>query len=165
MVGVWPGIGDTPRTTGLGVEAEQLERLLGSSAQPRFRSGCRFMLGAGALRVLTGGLVVCCTGPAAALMHAMPATPPERGRAGAKCHLFGARMHALSVLTRAAPLPTDSCSCCARFAPPRRTTVTKALAEFRRTHEEAGLAEVKERLTPEHWEAIRDVASPATYFV
>jgi hypothetical protein len=57
-------------------------------------------------------------------------------------------------------------TCCARcpcFA--RRTTVTKALAEFRRTHEEAGLAEVKERLTPEHWEAIRDVASPATYFV
>ena len=43
--------------------------------------------------------------------------------------------------------------------------MTKALAEFRRTHEEAGLAEARERLTAEQWEAIRDVSSPATYFV
>lgn len=43
--------------------------------------------------------------------------------------------------------------------------MTKTLAEFRRTHEEAGLAEARDSLTPEQWEAIRDVASPATYFV
>jgi proteasome activator subunit 4 len=49
--------------------------------------------------------------------------------------------------------------------PPLRTSVTKTLAEFRRTHEEAGLSEVKELLTAEQWEAIRDVASPASYFV
>jgi proteasome activator subunit 4 len=48
---------------------------------------------------------------------------------------------------------------------PIKTTVTKALGEFRRTHEEGGLVEVKDVLTPEMWEAIRDVASPASYFV
>lgn len=48
---------------------------------------------------------------------------------------------------------------------PVRTTVTKALSDFRRTHEETGLAEVKDQLTQEQWEAIRDVASPASYFV
>jgi hypothetical protein len=46
-----------------------------------------------------------------------------------------------------------------------RTSVTKTLAEFRRTHEEAGLSEARELLTAEQWEAIRDVASPASYFV
>ncbi|KFM25207.1 Proteasome activator complex subunit 4 [Auxenochlorella protothecoides] len=44
-------------------------------------------------------------------------------------------------------------------------TVTKTLAEFRRTHEEAGLSEVRDQLTSEQWEAIRDVAHPAPYFV
>lgn len=48
---------------------------------------------------------------------------------------------------------------------PIRSTVTKALSEFRRSHEEGGLVEVKEVLTEEQWEAIRDVASPASYFV
>ncbi|KAH7621507.1 hypothetical protein Ndes2526B_g03845 [Nannochloris sp. 'desiccata'] len=48
---------------------------------------------------------------------------------------------------------------------PIKTTVTKALGEFRRTHEEGGLVEVKEVLSGEQWEAIRDVASPASYFV
>ena len=43
--------------------------------------------------------------------------------------------------------------------------MTKALAEFRRTHEESGLADARKALTDEEWEAIRDVASPATYFV
>ena len=48
---------------------------------------------------------------------------------------------------------------------PIKTTVTKALGEFRRTHEEGGLVEAKAALTAEQWEAIRDVASPASYFV
>ncbi|KAL6772361.1 hypothetical protein ACKKBG_A29920 [Auxenochlorella protothecoides x Auxenochlorella symbiontica] len=48
---------------------------------------------------------------------------------------------------------------------PIRVTVTKTLAEFRRTHEEAGLSEVRDQLTSEQWEAIRDVAHPAPYFV
>ncbi len=39
------------------------------------------------------------------------------------------------------------------------------LGEFRRTHEEAGLAEVKRLLTSDQWDAIQDVSSPATYFV
>ena len=60
----------------------------------------------------------------------------------------------LMALVRLAPEPA-----------PIKTTVTKALGEFRRTHEEGGLVEVKGVLTPEQWEAIRDVASPASYFV
>ena len=48
---------------------------------------------------------------------------------------------------------------------PIKSTVMKALGEFRRTHEEGGLVEAKEALTAEQWEAIRDVASPASYFV
>jgi proteasome activator subunit 4 len=60
----------------------------------------------------------------------------------------------LMALVRLAPEP-----------PPLRSSVTKALAEFRRTHEEAGLNEVREALSEEQWEAIRDVASPASYFV
>ena len=39
------------------------------------------------------------------------------------------------------------------------------LGEFRRTHEEAGLTEVKKLLTSDQWDAIQDVSSPATYFV
>ena len=49
--------------------------------------------------------------------------------------------------------------------PPVRTTVTKTLAEFRRTHQGAGLAEAKDAMSEEQWEAIRDVAGYATYFV
>ncbi|KAI3424360.1 hypothetical protein D9Q98_009913 [Chlorella vulgaris] len=60
----------------------------------------------------------------------------------------------LMALVRLAPEP-----------PPLRTSVTKTLSEFRRTHEEAGLSEVRELLSAEQWEAIRDVASPASYFV
>jgi len=60
----------------------------------------------------------------------------------------------LMALVRLAPEPA-----------PMKTTVTKALGEFRRTHEEGGLVEVKEVLSAEQWEAIRDVASPASYFV
>jgi proteasome activator subunit 4 len=48
---------------------------------------------------------------------------------------------------------------------PVKTTVTAALADFRRTHEEGGLQEMKDVLTLEQWEAIRDVATPASYFV
>lgn len=48
---------------------------------------------------------------------------------------------------------------------PVKSTVTEALADFRRTHEEGGLMEMKEVLTPDQWEAIRDVATPASYFV
>ena len=48
---------------------------------------------------------------------------------------------------------------------PIRGTVTKALGEFRRTHEEGSLVEMREALTAEQWEAIRDVAVPASYFV
>lgn len=39
------------------------------------------------------------------------------------------------------------------------------LGEFRRTHEEAGLAEARRLLTAEQWDAIQDVSSPASYFV
>jgi proteasome activator subunit 4 len=60
----------------------------------------------------------------------------------------------LMALVRLAPEPA-----------PIKTTVTKALGEFRRTHEEGGLVEMKEVLSAEQWEAIRDVASPASYFV
>lgn len=48
---------------------------------------------------------------------------------------------------------------------PVKTTVTAALADFRRTHEEGGLQEMKDVMTLEQWEAIRDVATPASYFV
>lgn len=48
---------------------------------------------------------------------------------------------------------------------PVRKTVTGALADFRRTHEEGGLLEMKDAMTSEQWEAIRDVATPASYFV
>ncbi|KAK9818405.1 hypothetical protein WJX72_012161 [[Myrmecia] bisecta] len=49
--------------------------------------------------------------------------------------------------------------------PPVKTTVRKTLGEFRRTHEEAGLVEARRLLSPEQWEAIQDVSSPASYFV
>ena len=50
--------------------------------------------------------------------------------------------------------PTVLCSTC------RRT-----LAEFRRTHEEACMAEARRLLTEEQWEAIQDVAFSTSYFV
>jgi hypothetical protein len=40
----------------------------------------------------------------------------------------------------------------------------KALAEFRRTHEEAALAEAKRALEPDQWDALQSVSSPASYF-
>jgi hypothetical protein len=40
----------------------------------------------------------------------------------------------------------------------------KAIAEFRRTHEEAQLAEARKLIPPEQWEALLDVVSPAGYF-
>lgn len=49
--------------------------------------------------------------------------------------------------------------------PPLRTTVRKTLGEFRRTHEDAGLQEARRLLTPDQWDSIQDVASPASYFV
>ncbi len=45
-----------------------------------------------------------------------------------------------------------------------RTAVRKALGEFRRTHEEAALAAARRALDPDQWEALQEVASPATYF-
>ena len=53
------------------------------------------------------------------------------------------------------PLDAASCQLCAH---------RKTLAEFKRTHEEAGLAQAQQMLGEEQWEAIRDVASPAAYF-
>ncbi|BDA49513.1 probable proteasome activator complex subunit 4 [Coccomyxa sp. Obi] len=47
---------------------------------------------------------------------------------------------------------------------PIKTSVRKALAEFRRTHEEAALAEAKRALQPDQWDALQSVASPASYF-
>eukprot|EP00889_Picochlorum_renovo_P005245 jgi/Picre1/32275/NNA_007621.t1 len=48
---------------------------------------------------------------------------------------------------------------------PVRSTVRESLSEFRRTHEEGGLLAIKDAISAEHWEAIRDVATPANYFV
>lgn len=49
---------------------------------------------------------------------------------------------------------------------PVKNTVSEALADFRRTHEEGGLLEVKDAMTSDQWEAIRDVAvGAASYFV
>lgn len=45
-----------------------------------------------------------------------------------------------------------------------RTAVRKALGEFRRTHEEAALAAARRALEPDQWDALQEVASPATYF-
>lgn len=49
---------------------------------------------------------------------------------------------------------------------PVKNTVSEALSDFRRTHEEGGLLEVKDAMTSDQWEAIRDVAvGAASYFV
>lgn len=43
-------------------------------------------------------------------------------------------------------------------------TCSKTLGEFKRTHEQAGLLEVKRVLSSDQWEAIQGIASPASYF-
>jgi hypothetical protein len=48
---------------------------------------------------------------------------------------------------------------------PVRTAATRALGEFRRAHAEAGLEEARAALGEERWAAVRDVASPASYYV
>ncbi len=40
----------------------------------------------------------------------------------------------------------------------------KALAEFKRTHEEAAMAEARRLLDADQWDALQAVASPASYF-
>lgn len=45
-----------------------------------------------------------------------------------------------------------------------RAAVRKALGEFRRTHEEAALEAARRALQPDQWDALQEVASPATYF-
>eukprot|EP00884_Botryococcus_braunii_P020190 jgi/Botrbrau1/6855/Bobra.152_2s0014.1 len=47
---------------------------------------------------------------------------------------------------------------------PIRDTARKAIAEFRRTHEEAQLGQVRSLLTEDQWEALLDVVSPSSYF-
>jgi len=61
----------------------------------------------------------------------------------------------------------DVLMCIASMAnepPPLKTTVTRALSEFKRTHEEAGLHECRELFTEEQWDAIQDVSSCSSYF-
>ena len=40
----------------------------------------------------------------------------------------------------------------------------RTLAEFKRTHEEGGLAEARAALGEDQWETLRDIASPVSYF-
>ena len=40
----------------------------------------------------------------------------------------------------------------------------KALAEFKRTHEEVAMAEARRLLDADQWDALQAVASPASYF-
>lgn len=47
---------------------------------------------------------------------------------------------------------------------PIKTTIRKTLGEFKRTHEQAGLSEVKRLLTEDQWEAVQGIASPASYY-
>lgn len=101
---------------------------------------------------------------------AATAVPPGEGATLAQRHavVLGLKAFVLSTPYDVPAWLPDVLMALVRLAPeppPLRTSVTKTLAEFRRTHEEAGLSEVRELLTPEQWEAIRDVASPASYFV
>ena len=48
---------------------------------------------------------------------------------------------------------------------PIKTTVTRSLGEFRRTHEEAGLQECRDFFDSDQWEAIQGVSSTVSYFV
>ncbi|KAL4431419.1 hypothetical protein ABPG75_006675 [Micractinium tetrahymenae] len=101
---------------------------------------------------------------------AAAAAPPGEGATLAQRHavVLGLKAFVLSTPYDVPAWLPDVLMALVRLAPeppPLRTSVTKTLAEFRRTHEEAGLSEVRELLTPEQWEAIRDVASPASYFV
>ncbi|KAL0045726.1 hypothetical protein WJX82_002854 [Trebouxia sp. C0006] len=98
--------------------------------------------------------------------------PPQKGSASSvnerHAALLGLRAF---VLTSPYDVPawlTDVLMALARAAAepaPIKKTVRNTLGEFRRTHEEAGLAEVKRLLTSDQWDAIQDVSSPATYFV
>jgi len=47
----------------------------------------------------------------------------------------------------------------------RNIQVRRALGDFRRTHEESGLAETRRLLTPEEYEAIQEVEAPASYYI
>ena len=44
-----------------------------------------------------------------------------------------------------------------------RAGCRKALADFRRTHEEAELLAMKALLTEDQWESLQEAASPPTY--
>ncbi|KAK9792661.1 hypothetical protein WJX73_001340 [Symbiochloris irregularis] len=47
---------------------------------------------------------------------------------------------------------------------PVSATLRKTLQEFRRTHEEGSLQQVRTALGEDQWDALRDIASPASYF-
>ncbi|DBA73425.1 TPA: hypothetical protein ACH3X1_011462 [Trebouxia sp. C0004] len=101
-----------------------------------------------------------------------PSLPPQKGSASSvnerHAALLGLRAF---VLTSPYDVPawlTDVLMALVRAAAepaPIKKTVRNTLGEFRRTHEEAGLAEVKRLLTSDQWDAVQDVSSPATYFV
>ncbi|KAL0043408.1 hypothetical protein WJX79_003790 [Trebouxia sp. C0005] len=101
-----------------------------------------------------------------------PSLPPQKGSASSvnerHAALLGLRAF---VLTSPYDVPawlTDVLMALVKAAAepaPIKKTVRNTLGEFRRTHEEAGLAEVKRLLTSDQWDAIQDVSSPATYFV
>jgi hypothetical protein len=46
-----------------------------------------------------------------------------------------------------------------------RGDASKALSEFRRTHEQDALEDLKRQLGEEQWEALQQVTSSASYFV
>ena len=46
-----------------------------------------------------------------------------------------------------------------------RRDASKALSEFKRTHEEDALEQLKDMLGEEQWEALTQVTSSASYFV
>lgn len=48
---------------------------------------------------------------------------------------------------------------------PIKTTVSRALGEFRRTHEESSLQECRDFFDNDQWDAIQGVASTTNYFV
>jgi hypothetical protein len=52
----------------------------------------------------------------------------------------------------------------ARFPPPVSTAATKALGEFRKTHETTESRPLKDRLSIEVWEGIMDVTLQTSYF-
>lgn len=60
----------------------------------------------------------------------------------------------LMALVRASRLPN-----------PVKKEATTAIGDFRKTHEHADIRPLRERLTPDVWEAVRDVSSSSSYFV